>query len=541
MIPRKLPSSRGTVGDAAIYASNNQRLPRFARNDENKQQTTGDPMNPLGIFPNKTQKAIHFIGIGGIGMSGIAEVLHNLGYKVTGSDAGESQNTQRLSALGVHITVGHNADSVNDCLVVVVSSAIKHTNPEIVRARELRIPVIQRAEMLAELMRLKKSVAIAGTHGKTTTTSLMACLFETAGLDPTVVNGGILNAYNTNARLGTSDWIVVEADESDGSFTKLLPTISVVTNIDPEHMEHYKTAENLEAAFIKFIHNMPFYGVGALCSDHPVVAGLLTKITERRLVSYGLEEGAMVRAVNIRPNASGVTFDIDMASDLALHFQADQSNVLNFPRRIRDLTLPMMGLHNVQNSLSLVIVAQELGISDDIIRQTFANFKGVKRRFTAVGTSGGVAVIDDYAHHPVEIKTVVKAAKQACPDGKIIFVVQPHRYTRLNDLFNDFANAFEGCDHVIVAPVYSAGESPIDGIDSVNLAKAVRDAGIPCVYDLAEQRELPLLIRRIAESGDMVVCVGAGSITYWAAALPAQLDLLWDDVTIMKNGNSVRA
>ncbi|MES2252114.1 MAG: UDP-N-acetylmuramate--L-alanine ligase [Pseudomonadota bacterium] len=498
-------------------------------------------MNPLGIFPNKTQKAIHFIGIGGIGMSGIAEVLHNLGYKVTGSDAGENQNTQRLTGLGIHITVGHNADTVNDCLVIVVSSAIKQNNPEIVRARERRIPVIQRAEMLAELMRLKKSVAIAGTHGKTTTTSLMACLFETAGLDPTIVNGGILNAYNTNAHLGTGDWIVVEADESDGSFTKLLPTISVVTNIDPEHMEHYKTVENLEAAFIKFIHNMPFYGVGVLCSDHPVVAGLLTKITERRLVSYGLEEGAMVRAVNIRPNASGVTFDIDLAPDLALHFQSAQSNVLGFPRRIRDVTLPMMGLHNVQNSLSLVVVAQELGISDDVIRQSFANFKGVKRRFTTVGVSGGVTVIDDYAHHPVEIKTVVKAAKQACPNGKTIFVVQPHRYSRLNDLFNDFAHAFDGCDHVIIAPVYSAGEEPIEGINSATLAKAMRAAGVSHVYDLAEQRELPLLIRRIAHAGDMVVCMGAGTITYWAAALPGQLDSLWDDELSVKNGNSVHA
>jgi len=498
-------------------------------------------MNPLGIFPNKTQKPIHFIGIGGIGMSGIAEVLHNLGYKVTGSDVGTNQNTHRLTELGIHITVGHNADTVNDCLVIVVSSAIQPNNPEIVRAKERRIPVIQRAEMLAELMRLKKSVAIAGTHGKTTTTSLMACLFETAGLAPTIVNGGILNAYNTNAHLGTGDWIVVEADESDGSFTKLLPTISVVTNIDPEHMEHYKTVENLEAAFITFIHNMPFYGVGVLCSDHPVVAGLLTKITERRLVSYGLEEGAMVRAVNIRPNASGVTFDIDLAPDLAVYFELTQSNVLSFPRRIRDVTLPMMGLHNVQNALSLVVVAQELGLSDDIVRTTFANFKGVKRRFTTVGVSGCVTVIDDYAHHPVEIKTVVKAAKQACPDGKTIFVVQPHRYSRLNDLFDDFANAFDGCGHVIVTPVYSAGEDPIEGIDSAHLAHAIRNAGVPHVYEINEQRELPFLIRRIAMPGDVVVCMGAGSITYWAAALPAQLDPLWDDPMRVKNDYSVRA
>jgi UDP-N-acetylmuramate--alanine ligase len=485
--------------------------------------------NPLGIFQNKTHKPIHFIGIGGIGMSGIAEVLHNLGYKVTGSDASENQNTQRLTKLGIQITVGHNPDNVNECLVIVVSSAIKQNNSEVIRAKELRIPVIQRAEMLAELMRLKKSVAIAGTHGKTTTTSLMACLFETAGLDPTVINGGIINAYNTNAYLGTGDWIVVEADESDGSFTKLLPTISVVTNIDPEHMEYYKTTENLEAAFEKFIHNIPFYGVGILCSDHPVVASLLNKITDRRLVSYGLEEGAMVRAVNIRPNKNGVTFDVDLAPDLALYFQTFHPDVFQFPRRIRDLTLPMMGLHNVQNALSLVVVAQELGLSDDIIKQAFSNFKGVKRRFTHVGLSGGVTIIDDYAHHPVEIRTVVKAANQACSDGQIIFVIQPHRYSRLNDLFNDFATAFEGCSHVIVAPIYSAGEEPIDGINSVNLAQAIRNAGVPHVYDIIEQRELPLLISRIAKPGDMVVCMGAGSITYWASALPAQLDPLWDD------------
>lgn len=495
--------------------------------------------NPLGIFSHKTQKPIHFIGIGGIGMSGIAEVLHNLGYRVTGSDIAQNQNISRLIKLGITINIGHTKDNINDCLVVVISSAVKPTNPEIIAAKALRIPVIQRAEMLAELMRLKKSVAISGTHGKTTTTSLMACLFETAGLDPTVVNGGILNAYNTNARLGSSDWIVVEADESDGSFTKLFPTISVVTNIDPEHMEHYKTFDNLEAAFIRFIYNMPFYGVAALCADHPVVAGLLDKIASRRLVTYGFSEQAMVRAVNVRPNAAGVTFDIELAPDLALHFTSDQTNVYSFPRRIRDVSLPMMGMHNVQNALSLVVVAQELGLSDDIIRQTFLNFKGVKRRFTHVGTSGNVRIIDDYAHHPVEIQTIIKAAKQACPDGNLIAVVQPHRYTRLNDLFNDFATAFDGCSHVIVAPVYTAGEDPIEGINSVNLAKAIRTSGVPHVYDLNDQKELPFLIARIARPGDMVVCMGAGSITYWAASLPVQLDSLWDAVNAEHTDNVI--
>lgn len=490
-------------------------------------------MNPLGIFPHKTQKSIHFVGIGGIGMSGIAEVLHNIGYKVSGSDVGENQNTQRLSKMGVTIAIGHDADIIADCLVVVVSSAIKSTNSEVIRAKMLRIPVIQRAEMLAELMRLKKSVAIAGTHGKTTTTSLMASLFEAAGLDPTVVNGGIINAYNTNARLGTSDWIVVEADESDGSFTRLQPTICVITNIDPEHMEHYKTFENLEASFIQFIHNTPFYGIGVLCADHPVVANLVNKITDRRLVTYGLSEHAMVRAVNIRPHANGVTFDIDLTDDLSIHFQSDQSNVRTFPRCIRDVTLPMMGMHNVQNALSLVVVALELDMSEDVIRKAFENFKGVKRRFTHVGVSGGVTIIDDYAHHPVEIKTVVDAAKQACTGGKKIAVIQPHRFTRLRDLFDDFAHAFDGCDAVIVVPVYSAGEDPIEGIDSVNLAKAIRKAGIAQVYDLNEQRELPYLLRTIASTGDIVVCMGAGSITYWAASLPVQLDSLWNETNVV--------
>lgn len=496
-------------------------------------------MNPLGIFPHKTQKSIHFVGIGGIGMSGIAEVLHNLGYNVTGSDVGENQNTQRLIKMGVHINIGHTEDVIENCLVVVVSSAIKSNNPEVVRAKALHIPVIQRAEMLAELMRLKKSVAIAGTHGKTTTTSLMASLFETAGLDPTVVNGGIINAYNTNARLGTSDWIVVEADESDGSFTRLQPTICVITNIDPEHMEHYKTFENLETSFIQFIHNMPFYGIGVLCADHPVVAGLISKITDRRLVTYGLTENAMVRAINIRPNDKGVTFDIDLATDLSLHFKSSEPNVHSFPKRIRDVTLPMMGMHNVQNALSLVVVALELDMSEEVIRKSFENFKGVKRRFTPVGVSGNVTVIDDYAHHPVEIKTVVNAAKQACPQGRKIAVVQPHRYTRLRDLFNDFAHSFAGCDAVIVAPVYSAGEDPIDGFDSINLAKAIRKAGIQQVYDLREQRELPYLIRSIAIPGDIVVCMGAGSITYWAASLPAQLDSLWDESNALFSQDAV--
>jgi UDP-N-acetylmuramate--alanine ligase len=475
-----------------------------------------------------TQKPIHFIGIGGIGMSGIAEVLHNLGYCVTGSDLSTNQNTSRLEKIGITVSLGHDADHVKDAMVIVVSSAVKPSNPEIVAAKKFGIPVIQRAEMLAELMRLKKSVAISGTHGKTTTTSLMASLFEAANLDPTVVNGGILNAYNTNARLGTGEWIVVESDESDGSFTKLFPTIAVVTNIDPEHMEHYKTFENLEKAFHTFIHNLPFYGVAALCIDHPVVASMYERVTDRRTVSYGFSDKAMVRAVNVRTSEEGVTFDVDLKGNCVHLLNDTASNVLSFPRRIRDITLPMMGLHNVQNALSVVVVAQELGLSDDILRTAFSSFKGVKRRFTRTGESHGVLVVDDYAHHPVEIQTVIKAAKQARPKGRLIAVVQPHRYSRLHDLFNDFANAFDGCDHVVIAPVYAAGESPIDGINSSELVKAIRKNGISSVHEIGDPNEIPSVVKDLSKPGDLVLCMGAGNITTWAAALPSQLDALWD-------------
>jgi UDP-N-acetylmuramate--alanine ligase len=489
-------------------------------------------MNPTNFFPHTMQHPIHFVGIGGIGMSGIAEVMHNLGYRVSGSDLSENQNTTRLSNLGVTVHIGHDEKYIQGALAVVISSAVKMDNPEVLAAMDARIPVIQRAEMLAELMRLKQSVAISGTHGKTTTTSLMACLFETAGLDPTIVNGGILNAYNTNAHVGNSDWIVVEADESDGSFTKLHPTIAVITNIDPEHMEYYGTFENLKNAFIQFVHNIPFYGVAALCADHPVVLELSKTITGRRLITYGFSEEAMVRAVNVKPGPLGVTFDVELSQDLHRCLKPHATNVVHLPRRITNLKLPMMGLHNVQNALTLVVVAQELGLSDEVIQNTFNNFKGVRRRFTYVGTSKGITVIDDYAHHPVEIQTVIKAARQACPNGNVIAVVQPHRYTRLNALFDDFAAAFDGCHNVVVAPVYSAGEPLIEGADSIHLANAIRKNGRHAVYDLNDQKELPYLIRRLAQPGDMVLMMGAGSITYWAAALPGQLDALLDHDTL---------
>lgn len=476
----------------------------------------------MRINPQTVQN-LHFVGIGGIGMSGIAEVLHNLGYQVTGSDIAENNNTNRLQKMGIQIYIGHKAENASNAQVVVVSSAVNESNPEVIYAKEKRIPVIQRAEMLAELMRLKHSIAISGTHGKTTTTSLAAALLDAAGLDPTVVNGGILNAYNTNARLGSGPWSVVEADESDGSFMKLPATLVVVTNIDPEHMEFYGNLETLKASFLKFIQNVPFYGLAICCIDHPIVAELVDEIDNRRLVTYGFSENAMIRAVNVRLTQDGSTFDVEVASETptAIFGQADSIHVL--PKRIKDIYLPMVGQHNVQNALSIVAIALELGLSEDVLKKALGTFKGVKRRFTRIGESNGVTIIDDYAHHPVEIQTVLKAAKQAT-QGKIVAVVQPHRYTRVRDLFNDFSTCWEGADTIVMAPIYSAGEQAIDGISSNALAEAIRQHTKVPVYEIQEQRELPYLISRLAKPGDMAVCMGAGSITYWAATLPAQLD-----------------
>jgi UDP-N-acetylmuramate--alanine ligase len=479
----------------------------------------------MRITPQTVQN-LHFVGIGGIGMSGIAEVLHNLGYKVTGSDMGENNNTNRLQKMGICIHIGHDADNVLNAQVVVISSAVKLTNPEVIAAKEKRIPVIQRAEMLAELMRLKHSIAISGTHGKTTTTSLAAALLDAAGLDPTVVNGGIINAYNTNARLGAGPWSVVEADESDGSFMKLPATLAVVTNIDPEHMEFYGNLETLQGAFLKFVQNVPFYGLAICCVDHPVVADLVRQVDNRRVVTYGFSENAMIRATNMRLTEEGSTFDVEITGKIPTTiFGQIQGTVHVLPKRMKDIYLPMVGKHNVQNALSVVAIALELGLGEDVVKKALASFKGVKRRFTRIGESGGVTVIDDYAHHPVEIQTVLNAAQQATK-GNIIAVVQPHRYSRLRDLFEDFSGCFKGANSVIVTPIYSAGESPIEGITSGALAEAIRTKTKATVYEIAEQKELSYLVSRIAKPGDMIVCMGAGSITYWASTLPAQLDSL---------------
>jgi len=455
---------------------------------------------------------LHFIGIGGIGMSGIAEILHNLGYRVQGSDASENANVQRLRNLGIQVAIGQRPENLGEARVAVVSSAIKASNPELAAARERFIPVVRRAEMLGELMRLKRSVAIGGTHGKTTTTSLIAAVLDAADYDPTVINGGIINAYGTNARLGDGEWMVVEADESDGSFVKLPATVAVVTNIDPEHMEFYGSEEALHDAFEAFVENIPFYGFAVLCLDHPAVQGLIGRIEDRRVVTYGFNPQADVRAVNVAIAPAGARFDVEITG---LRGAPD--------RTIIGLTLPMVGRHNVQNAVAAAAVANEMGIGDEVLKAGLAQFGGVKRRFTKTGEAGGITVIDDYAHHPVEIAAVLQAARQAVA-GKVIAVVQPHRYTRLNDLFDGFCTCFNDADQVVVADVYSAGETPIAGADRDSLVAGLRSRGHRHVAALADPAQLAEVIAGLADSGDLVVCLGAGSITAWANALPGELE-----------------
>jgi UDP-N-acetylmuramate--alanine ligase len=448
---------------------------------------------------------LHFVGIGGIGMSGIAEILHNLGYKVQGSDVSESSNVARLRKLGIAVFIGHKPENLENAHVLVVSSAIKPDNPELIAARNQRLPVVKRAEMLAELVRLKWSIAIAGTHGKTTTTTLIAQILETAKLDPTVINGGIINAYGTNTRLGAGDWMVVEADESDGTFLKLGATIAVVTNIDPEHLDHYGDFETLKAAFVSFIQNLPFYGYGVVCIDHPDVQALIPKIADRRLITYGFSPQADVRAVNLRKTNTGTLFDVDLQG-----------------RTLPDLFLPMLGEHNVQNALSAVAIAQQLKIEDSTLKQGLANFAGVKRRFTLVDVVDGVTIIDDYGHHPVEIAAVLKAARDAT-DKKVIAVVEPHRYTRVRDLWEQFSTCFNLADTVVLLPIYEAGETPLDGITSNALGESIRNHGHKNVTVLESADALATLVKNTTATGDYVVCLGAGNITQIAHALPQQL------------------
>jgi UDP-N-acetylmuramate--alanine ligase len=453
---------------------------------------------------------IHFVGIGGIGMSGIAEILHNLGYSVQGSDLADNANVKRLRGHGIPVAIGHRAENLGGATVVVVSSAVKRENPELVAARNALLPVVRRAEMLAELMRLKWSIAIGGTHGKTTTTSMVAALLDGAGLDPTVINGGIINAYGTNARLGAGEWMVVESDESDGSFTKLPATIAVVTNIDPEHLDFWGDFDALRRGFRAFVSNIPFYGFAVCCIDHPEVQALIGQVQDRRIVTYGLSPQAEVRATGLKLSAAGARFEA-VVTDRA-------GNV----RTIPDLHLPLVGEHNVQNALAAIAVALEMGIDAGSIRRALAAIRGVKRRFTRTGEGAGLVVIDDYGHHPVEIAAVLKAARSATQAG-VVAVVQPHRYSRLKNLFQDFCACFNDADAVIVADVYAAGESPIEGASRDALVEGLRAHGHRKVVALEDPAMLAERVLEVARPGDLVVCLGAGSISGWAQALPAEL------------------
>ena len=450
---------------------------------------------------------IHFVGIGGIGMSGIAEVLLNHGYTIQGSDLKASKITDRLGAMGATIFEGQRAENLENATVVVISSAIKPGNPELDEARRRGLPVVRRAEMLAELMRLKSNIAVGGTHGKTTTTTLVAELLVAGGIDPTVVNGGIIHAYGSNARMGQGEWMVVEADESDGTFNRLPATIAIVTNIDPEHMEHWGSIENLRQGFYDFVSNIPFYGIAVCCTDHPEVQALVGRITDRRVVTFGFNAQADVRAVNLRYQAGVAHFDIWLQGEDV---------------KIEGCTLPMPGDHNVSNALAAVAVARHLGMKAAEIRQALAAFGGVNRRFTKVGEVDGVTIIDDYGHHPVEIAAVLRAARQAT-NGRVIAVHQPHRFSRLSNLFEDFCTCFNDADVVGIAEVYAAGETPIAGASRDDLVAGLIRHGHRHARAVTSEDDLERLVREQARPGDMVVCLGAGTISAWANGLPARL------------------
>ena len=458
---------------------------------------------------------LHFTGIGGIGMSGIAEILFELGYQVQGSDNSENANVRRLRDKGIKVMCGQTADNVAEASILVISTAIRPDNPEVVAARERFIPIVHRAEMLGELMRLRWSVAVAGTHGKTTTTSLVATLLDSAGIDPTVINGGIITGWGSNARLGRGQWMVVEADESDGSFAKLNPTVAVVTNIDPEHLDHHGTYEALEQAFLNFVAAIPFYGFATLCIDHPAVQRLMAGIKDRRIITYGMSANADVRAFNLHVDGAAMVFDVILSDRNAGGHEM-----------MPGVTFPMLGEHNVQNCLAAIAVALEMGVTPDRITSALNGFGGVGRRFETKGVSGGVTVIDDYGHHPVEIRAALQAGRMLCGTSKLIAVVQPHRYSRLSDLFDEFCACFNDADEVLVADVYAAGETPIAGVGRDELVSGLRDHGHRGPAALAGPDALASEILARAGDGDLVMCLGAGDITGWAAALPEQMDAL---------------
>jgi len=460
---------------------------------------------------------IHFCGIGGIGMSGIAEVLHNLGYSVQGSDINKNNNVHRLANIGITVQIGHFAKNIEKAAVVVVSSAIKQDNPELVEARLRQIPIVRRAEMLAELMRLKWAIAVGGTHGKTTTTSLIASMLETAGIDPTVINGGIINAYGTNARLGAGEWIVVEADESDGTFVKLPATIAVITNIDPEHLDFYGSFNNLKKAFTSFIENIPFYGLAVLCIDHSEIQALLPQISDKKFITYGMSPLADIRAENLKIRKDHTNFDIVFSGRSKLA-----------GKRLNDVFLPMVGKHNAQNALVAAAIAQEMEIPTKTLKKGLAEFSGIKRRFTVTGKTNGIVIVDDYGHHPTEISAVLAAARSIASAG-VIAVFQPHRFSRVKNLFKEFCTCFNDADIVVVGDVYAAGETALEGFDRESLVKGLQARGHRNVLSLNHEKELPNLIAGIVNKDDMVICLGAGSITNWANQLPNELTKIFNE------------
>jgi UDP-N-acetylmuramate--alanine ligase len=467
---------------------------------------------------------IHFVGIGGIGMSGIAETLHNLGYAVQGSDIAESANVLRLRGLGIDISIGHDGANLKEAEVIVISSAVKSDNPEVIEARARLIPVVPRAEMLAEIMRLKWGIAVAGTHGKTTTTSIVAAVMDAGQFDPTVINGGIINAYGTNARLGDGDWIVVEADESDGTFMKLPATIAVVTNIDPEHLDHYGDFDTLKAAFVTFVQNIPFYGFATMCIDDPEVQALISAVSDRRIVTYGLSPQADIRATDISSDPTGSHFNVIVSNRIT----ATSVDLGTF-------TMPMVGDHNIRNALAAIAIAQEMGVEPDVLKRALMNFSGVKRRFTRTGVVNDVTIVDDYGHHPVEIAAVLAAARTSTRRN-VIAVVQPHRYSRVSDLFDEFCTCFNDADTVIVADIYAAGEAPMPGIDRDALVDGIRARGHRHVVPLEDADSLASLVADLAKPDDFVICLGAGNITAWANDLPAALTTAWADQPAKNSG-----
>ena len=469
---------------------------------------------------------IHFVGIGGIGMSGIAEILHNLGYAVQGSDIAESANVLRLRSLGIDISIGHDGANLKEAEVIVISSAVKSDNPEVIEARARLIPVVPRAEMLAEIMRLKWGIAVAGTHGKTTTTSIVAAVMDAGQFDPTVINGGIINAYGTNARLGDGDWIVVEADESDGTFMKLPATIAVVTNIDPEHLDHYGDFDTLKAAFVTFVQNIPFYGFATMCIDDPEVQALISAVSDRRIVTYGLSPQADIRATDISADPTGSHFNVIVSNRIT----ATSVDLGTF-------TMPMVGDHNIRNALAAIAIAQEMGVEPDVLKRALMNFSGVKRRFTRTGVVNDVTIVDDYGHHPVEIAAVLAAARTSTRRN-VIAVVQPHRYSRVSDLFDEFCTCFNDADTVIVADIYAAGEAPMPGIDRDALVDGIRARGHRHVVPLDDADSLASLVADLAKPDDFVICLGAGNITAWANDLPAALTTAWADQPAKNSGGA---